>query len=113
MAAKIDLKIEQGATFRFNRLWYDSEENPIDLSTSTAKMQVRESPDKPVLIELSTDNGRILLDAEPGRIDLEIDSTDTELLTFQRAYYDVEVTTDGVVTRLFEGVVRVSPQITQ
>ena len=113
MAATIDLVIEQGATFKFRRTWYDSNKNPVDLTGATGKMHIREDYGKDLILELSTENGRMFLNLEPGRIDLEIAATDTEALDFSRALYDVEITKDGDVTRLFEGVVRFRKQITE
>jgi hypothetical protein len=75
-AGNLDLTIEKGSTFRHQFRWTDAEDTPIGLAGYTAKMQIRDTPDSTaVLLELSTENGRIVLNVNPGEIDLEIAAT--------------------------------------
>jgi len=64
-------------------------------------------------IELTTANGRISL-TNAGVITLSLTATETAALAAGRYVYDLEmVSSGGVVTRLLEGVVTVSPEVTR
>ena len=114
-AGELDLLIEQGATFQKKLIWQDADGNPIDITNYTGRMQVRESKDATViLVELTTVNGRITIGGANGEIDLEIDATTTAALTFSSAVYDLELEdTGGIVTRLVEGKVKLSFEVTR
>jgi len=76
---------------------------PIDLAGYTARMQVRADPDATdVLLELTTENGRIALDNTLKTINLEIDVAEIDALLFERGVTTLEmVAGSGVVTLLF------------
>jgi hypothetical protein len=114
MAAILDILIEQGATFR-HTLLVKQGGLPFDLTSYTVRMQVRRSYSvEALLLELTESNGRILVDPEEGRIDLSIDAEDTEALSFKDGVYDLEIeSVGGEVTRLLQGVVTLSPEVTR
>ena len=114
-AGKWDFTIEQGATFNRKLTWTNKNKTPINLTGYTAKMQVRKNPsDSVVLIELSTSNGRIAITGLTGAIELTISATDTTAITWKGGVFSLELTSPGgVVTRLLEGTVTVSPEITR
>ena len=115
-AYKQNLVIEQGATFSFNILWTESDgSTPVDLTNYTAEMDIRATYDDPAtIIQLDTTNGRITLGGTAGTIQLNISATDTAALSFDSAVYDLELTApDGTVTRLMEGGVSFSPEVTR
>lgn len=89
---------------------------PQDLTGYTARMHIRKavsSPDPP-LFSLTTENGRIQLTPAEGRIVLLVSATDTALLSFSTAVYDLElVSGGGVVTRLLQGSVSLSREVTR
>jgi hypothetical protein len=62
-AGRVNFCIEQGATFLKTLSWYDKSTGvPIDVSTATLRMQIRDTvASTTVIIELSTANGRIVL----------------------------------------------------
>lgn len=114
-AGKLDLVIEQGATFRHHLDYLDENEDPIDLTGYSARMHIREKidQDSPEL-DLSTTNGRIVLGlSHVGSIDLEIEFEATRSITWDRAYYDLEIEKDGYVRRVIQGVVRIDKEITR
>lgn len=84
----------------------------------TARMQVRKKASvkpftKPPLLELTTENGRIVL-TSPGVIVLVIDTELGNTLLFTEAFYDLElVPPDGKVDRLVEGPFTVKPEVTE
>lgn len=114
-AGELDLVIEQGATFQKKLIWQDASGNPIDITGYIARMHIREELDSAtILVELTTVNGRISLGGSNGEIDLLISASDTEALTFSSAVYDLELEdTGGIVTRLVEGKVRLSLEVTR
>lgn len=113
--AKLKLTIYQGATFRKRLRWSTSGGAPIDLTGCTARMQVRsdvESPD--VLLELTTENSGITLGGTAGTIDLLVSDEDTTAIAWESGVWDLEIVhPDGTVTRLAEGSVSVSPEVTR
>ena len=82
---KYDLTYYDGETLLESFVCEDAYGNPTDLTGYEAKMQVRESAidesDTP-LLELSTDNGGIVIDYELGRISLHYPSLDTSMSGF-------------------------------
>jgi len=115
-ASKLNLPIvEKGATYRHTLFWKDSTNTPIQLTGCESRIQVRDSIDSPdVIIELSTENGRIILFPLLGRIDLYISSTDTSALVGFGGVYDMEVYfTNGDIVRLIEGRVTFKPEVTR
>jgi hypothetical protein len=113
-AAKYDITIEQGATFRLHLVWKDSEGVPVDLTGYSARMQIRQfvqSDD--VVLSLNTGNGGIVL-GEDGDIQVAADAEQTEMIVDLAGVYDLEmVSADDTVTRLVEGKVKINPEVTR
>jgi hypothetical protein len=115
-AAKYDFEIEQGATFRLPMVWRDAEGDPIDLSGYAARMQVRgKIGDDDFLFEATSGpDGGIVIDPVAGSIVVEISAVDTAAIHWRRGVYDLEIEApDGFVTRLVQGAVSVSPEVTR
>lgn len=114
-AARLDIVIEQGATFRLPCTWKDENGTPVDLSLYTAQMQIREEiASSAALISLSSGTGEIELGAALGTILVTIPATTTATFTWTQGVYDLELTDlTGGVTRLLQGVVIVSPEVTR
>lgn len=111
--ARIDLTIYQGATFRKVLVW-KSNDVAIDITSYTARMQIRENIDSTnPLIELTTENGRIDITGVEGKIELTIAATDTAALTFGDAVYDLELVNGSVVYRFCRGKVKLSREVTR
>ena len=122
--AEADIVIFQGATFN-QTLFYETGEPsaPVNLTGYSAKMHIRSKPEsKALILELSTatggGNGRITLgtngDFTTGAINLFISASDTASLSVcQNAVYDLELTSGSVVTRILQGNVIISPEITR
>ena len=113
--AKLKFTIYQGATFRKRLTWTAPSGTPVDLTGCTARMQVRsevESPD--ALLELTTVNGGIVLGGALGTIDLYVSDEDTGAITWDGGVWDLEIVhPGGEVTRLAQGSVSVSPEVTR
>ncbi len=117
-AGKLDLTIEQGATFRHALVVKQGTGTsaPVaNLTGYTARMQIRtEVESSQVLIALTTENGRITITPLDGRIDLTISATDTAALNFESGVHDVEIVSGGgEVTRLVQGKVKLSKEVTR
>lgn len=133
-AAKRDLYIEQGATFKLGFNWYgilsDGDGNPVldengnpqpggpvDLTGATARMQIRETYVGAPLLSATNANGRITLGTTNGRVDIKFPSSVTDLLTTENAIYDLEIslpdTPEPDVQRVLEGKVKVSLNVTR
>ena len=114
-AGKRDIFIEQGATFRMNLVWKDSNEVPVNLTGYTARMQIRRTYNNPsTLLSLSTANGAIALGGSAGTITIVGAATMTDDMASRLGVYDLELqSADGTVTRLLEGKVTISPEVTR
>jgi hypothetical protein len=116
--AEADIVIFQGATFD-QVLYYETGDPPfaVDLSGYTAKMHIRSKPEsKALILELSTQagNNRITLNETTGSIRLSISSQVTSSLsTCDKAVYDLELTTGSITTRILQGNVIISPEVTR
>ncbi len=116
--SKHDITIVQGATFSKKIQWKDANKTAIDMTGYTARMQIRaESDSAASLFELTTENGRILLNSPTtGDITLKVSATDTAAITFNTGVYDLElVHTDGVqiVDNILYGYVSVRKNVTR
>ena len=117
-AAKLNLVIEQGATFTHQLQLRDGPDiySPVkDLTGYTARIQLRSDINSPdVILELTTENGRIALSPLEGKIQLKLSATETSALDFAKAVYDMEVSSPtGDVTRVIQGNFSLSRQVTR
>ncbi|MDX2074739.1 MAG: hypothetical protein SFX19_10335 [Alphaproteobacteria bacterium] len=110
-----DFTIYQGATFNRVLTWKDENNDAVDLTGSTARMQLRESvDDADPFLSLTTENGGIALGGAAGTITLAISAADTAVITKTSGVYDLElVSAGGIVTRLLAGKILVSKEITR
>lgn len=109
-----DLCIPQGATFSRVIRWKADGAN-VNLTGYTARAQIRPTAaSATTTLSLTTENGRITLGGAAGTITLTISATDTAAIAAGRYVYDLElVSAGGIVTRLLQGVVTVSANVTR
>lgn len=116
VAAVHDITIEQGATFQLSLIWKASTGTPINLTGYTARMQVRRkyNSDLP-LLSFTTENGAITLGGVAGTINVSGLATLTDDLPAPApGVYDLEmIGPTGLVTRLVQGGVYISPEVTR
>lgn len=117
-AVKVNLPvIEQGADYNHNFFWMELDKvTPINLTNFEARMQIRPTAESStVLVELTTENGRITISPVLGKIALDIPNSITNTLPPTKdAVYDIElVNVDGRVIRLAEGKVTIKIQVTR
>lgn len=110
---KLNLICPQGSTFS-KSLTYEIDNTPVDLSTHTARMQVRKRhSSKSPVIDLTTENGGMTVSSE-GVITFLATSEDTALIEPGEYVYDLEIiSTNGEVSRLIEGKFDVTPEVTR
>lgn len=111
-AGTYNIICEQGATFQRIITVVNADGTLPNYNTSTARMQVRPTVESLVIIiELTTENGRItLLD---NSITLDILADDTTILAAGAYRYDLEIETGADVIRLVQGNFTVSPEVTR
>jgi hypothetical protein len=115
-AFKLNLKIDQGGTFAKSVTWKTgAPPRPVDLTGCKARMQVRETLESPlVLLELTSEGGRIVLGGEEGTVAMLVDPITTAAIAWESGVYDLEVIfPDGSIRRLLAGSVSVSPEVTR
>jgi hypothetical protein len=123
-AARYSFTIEQGATTNIQITWQD-ESGSVDLSGYGARMQMRPSAtSETVYLSLSsslqTDGTGLnmsgsdgLTAVQSGSIGIYISAATSSLLNFDTAYYDLEMVNGNEVTRLLEGQVKLSKNVTR
>jgi len=127
-AGKYNFTIEQGATVDFEIAYTDSNSDPIDLTGYDARMQLRPSAGSSTLyLTLSSSLGPCgtglnmsgsggINPPTSGTIGIYISAESSSLLDFASAQYDLEIASGSggcaVVTRLLEGSVRLSKNVT-
>ena len=110
---RYNLTVYKGTTFQLKPVWKIGGV-PVDLTGYTADMQVRAATDTAIIVELSTTNGRITIDAAYGRINLYISATDTAALTAGAYQYDLNLTNsvDGTVYKILQGAFTIAASVT-
>lgn len=110
---KYNMVCPQGATFT-KQLTYAIDGEPVDLTTYTARMQVREKYTSKIFVaNLTTENGGIVLNGSEGTISLYIADENTSEIPPKEYVYDLELVASGEVYRLLEGKFIVTPEVTR
>ena len=129
-AGRYSFIVEQGATTDFQIVYKDSTGTPINLSGYTAAMQIRDRQGGSVLYAsltsslgdsytktsgsafISLSGSNLTTDQVSGSIGVYIGHGITNNFTFNEAYYDLEITNGQIRTRLLEGKVQLTKQVT-
>jgi hypothetical protein len=110
---KYNMICPQGSTFA-KQLTYAIDGDPVDLTTYTARMQVREKhTSKIAVVSLTTENGGIVLGDDEGTINLYIPNEETSTISAKNYVYDLELVSSGEVYRILEGKFVVTPEVTR
>jgi len=127
-AGKYSFVIEQGTTINFEVQYKDSNNDPIDLTNYSARMQLRPAVTSDTVYltlssSLNNDGTGLNMNGSSGTkpttsgsIGIYIAACTSSLLTFDTAYYDLEIysgSTCPVTTRILEGQVRLSREVTR
>ena len=117
-AGTYNFTIEQGADLNKTLTFYtdSTRTSTVDLSTHTIAMQIRkEKSSVDTIDELSSGTARIdTTNAGSGIIILKWPSSISSKFNFDKAVYDLELTTaGGVVSRPLEGTITLSKEVTK
>jgi hypothetical protein len=129
-AGRYDFTIEQGTTFITTFVWKTQPGSccnnpdavlpapaPRDLTDYSLRMQIRPSAGSNTLyFDANEDNNKLVkVTPEDGIFALYISPADSTAWAWKRGVYDIEFThvPSGIVTRLLEGWITVSPEVTQ
>jgi hypothetical protein len=108
MAQKVNIVIDQGTTFNTTFTFTNDNDDPINFSTYTGASQMRKS------YSSTTSHAFTVGLGNNGIISLGMSANTTAAITAGRYLYDLEVTDiSGVKSRLVEGIVTVTPEITR
>jgi len=107
----IDFKVDSGSTWIVNITWTDNNKVPIDLTGYIGRMYLKRNYNTPIAFQITTDNLRLTL----GNGTIYWNISDELTSTLSGSYiYDLELQSyQGEVTRLFEGSVVFSPEVTK
>ena len=108
MATKANLVIDQGATFSVDLDLTDENGDVINLSGYTANSQMRKWYTSTTSIPFTAS-----INALAGVITLSLNATQTAAITAGRYVYDVEINNNDTVSRIIEGIVTVTPNVTR
>ena len=124
-AGRYSFVIEQGSTLNLELQYKDASGTPIDLIDYGGRMQIRPSvASSTVYITLSSSlepdgtglnfsgsNGQT--PPSSGSIGVYISAASSSLLNFDTAVYDLELYSGSYVTRILEGQVKLSKEVTR
>jgi len=114
MATVKNLVIDQGTTFSLTITVADANGNEIDLDGYTARAQLRKSYGATSYTAFTV---TISENTTTGELTISLTDTQTSALKAGRYVYDVEIVApvaDGSpVTRVLEGIITVTPEVTR
>lgn len=112
MSAKYNLVCDQATTFNF-QFQIKNDSTPWDLTGYTGVMTVRPFVGaSTTTVVASTANGRMVLTALTGRINVTLDATTTGNIAAGRYAYDLVLDSGAEVTRILEGKFIVTGAVT-
>jgi hypothetical protein len=113
MAGEYNFTIEQGATFNLLMTW-KIDNVAVNLTGYTARLQARIDVDEIETILSLTTGAGITLGGAAGTISLDQTATQTALLPKGEYVYDLELqSSGGIVTRLLQGELNISAEVTR
>jgi hypothetical protein len=114
-AGTYNFTVEQGATFTRDFVYKDSTNVVVNLTGYSARMHIRPHLESTqILLEATTANAKLTITPLQGKISVVFTPADTNSIPDTEAVYDLELeSASGVVTRLIEGSVTFSKQVTR
>jgi hypothetical protein len=110
VATIANLYIDAGTDFNTNISVSTNGVTALNLTGYTVKSQMRKSYSSSQMFEFTTS----IYDALQGKIKLEMTDTQTSSIPAGRWLYDIEINSpDNKKSRVVEGIITVTPQITQ
>lgn len=84
----------------------------VNLTNFTARCYFKQKAGSEILFELTTENGRVVIDEDEHLITLTIPARTTAALDFKKGKYDLELVLGNKVSRIIEGDFTVIDEIT-
>jgi hypothetical protein len=125
-AGLFNFTLEQGTTVDFEIQYTDANNIPINLSGYAGRMQIKSgfANDRPITysslsssrypdgtgLNFSGSSGNTPV--ESGSIGIYISAASSSAFTFAKAKYDLEIVSGSTVTRLLEGTITLSKEVT-
>ena len=111
MASVSNLYIDQGSTYSNIITVASSTGTALNLTGYTVASQIRKSYGSSTYHTFTAS----VYDAATGKVRLQLTSTQTSAISAGRYLYDIEITNTSTTakTRILEGIVVVTPEITQ
>jgi hypothetical protein len=110
LADFVEIQIEAGSTFFTEVNVNDGNGNPKDLTEYSVRSQLRKSYYSTTAINFEIN----IPDALNGIIEMSLSANVTSNIRAGRYVYDVEIEdSDNTVTRIFEGIATVLPNVTR
>lgn len=109
MATKANLVIDQGSTYSVTLDLTDENGDVLNLNNYTANSQIRKWYTSSTPAATFTTS----INAASGELELSLTANQTSNLVAGRYVYDVELDQNGVISRIVEGIVTVTPQVTK
>jgi len=91
MAGQKNWDVDQDTTFTFVVEYRDPDDAIIDLTGSTAKMQVRDATAQKLAFTLTSPSGGITIDGAQGKVTVKMTPTQTKKLFYPKSIYDLIV----------------------
>lgn len=109
MAIKANLQIDQGADFSTEIDVLDDDGEVVDLTGYTGAAQMRKHYTSTTSVAFG-----VAINASGGTVTLTMNAATSANVVYGRYVYDCELTSSGnTVSRLVEGIVTVTPQVTR
>lgn len=110
MALKANIVIDQGSDFETTIDVTDEDGNVVDLTGYTGAAQMRKHYTSSAQTAFT-----IAITAHTGAVRMSMNAATSSTITAGRYVYDLELTetSSNTVTRLVEGIVTVTPQVTK
>lgn len=109
MATKANLVIDQGSTFTTDLSMTDDEGDPLNLTGYTSNSQIRRWYTSSNASATFTTS----INGNAGVVTLSLTANQTSNITAGRYVYDVEISDGAIISRIVEGTVTVTPQVTR
>jgi len=126
-AGKYSFTIEQGSTLNFEIQYKDSNNLPVNLTGYSGKMMIRSgyadaNPTTYAILSssLAVDGTGLNFSGSngstppaSGSIGVVISAVSSSNFTFNTALYDLEIVSGSIITRILEGQVSISKEVTR
>lgn len=113
-ATNYNTTIDQGADWYITFVYQDSTGTPINITGYTAALQLRSEPsDLTSALSLTSGSG-ITITGSTGTLAVHATAVQTGAIVAGYYYYDLEITSGtAIVTRLVQGQIQVTAQVTR